>query len=74
MIAMQVTDEDMIDLLLAELVFPKLVLAPLTAIDQKLVVMNGQVLRGGKSPVRRQRAAGTENSKPEVRQGSPLEC
>lgn len=61
MIAMQVTDENVIDLLLAELVPPQLVLTSFAAVDQQLVVMQGQVLRGGESSIGRECAAGAKD-------------
>lgn len=60
-IAMQVTDENVIDLLLAELVPPQLVLTSFAAVDQQSVVMQGQVLRGGESSIGRECAAGAKD-------------
>lgn len=56
---MQVTDENMIDLMNGYLITHQLHLHPFTTINQKMVVLDVQVLRGGKPPKRRQRPAGT---------------
>lgn len=56
---MQMTDENVINLMNGNLIAHQLHLHTFTAINQKMVVLDVQVLRGGKPPERRQRSART---------------
>lgn len=63
MITVQVTDENMIDLMKRHLVAAQLHLHTFTAIDQKMTVLNAKVLGGRKSAMGRKSTAGTEYRK-----------
>lgn len=65
-IAMQVADKNVIDLLRTEIIPTQLVLATFAAVDEELMVADRQVLCRSESPIRRQRTTGTENGQSEV--------
>ncbi len=71
-IAMQVADENVVDLLRAEIIPTQLVLTSFAAVDEKLMMPDRQVLCRSESPIRRQRATGPKNRKGEIRQFGDL--
>lgn len=62
-IAVKMTDENMVDLENTEPIPCQLHLAAFTTVDKEVLVLNGEVLGRGKSSVCRQCAAGAQNGK-----------
>ena len=63
MVAVQVTDEDVVNLVVAEVVFLQLQLAAFSAVNEKMMVAYVEVLGGWKPAVGRKCAAGAEDGK-----------
>ena len=61
MIAMEVADENVIDPVEANTIFRKLHLRSFAAIDQDMMVLDVEIMRGGESAVGWHGAAGSED-------------
>jgi hypothetical protein len=70
MIAMQVTDEDMVDAMHARVKFHQLDLRGFTAVDQEMAVLNFNELRGGMATIGGQRSTGSKDGN--TKRQSPL--
>src|SRR5262245_947386 len=64
-VTMQVADKEVIDFVLAEIVPAKLMLAAFATVDEEIMVMDLQELRGGESPIHRESTARAKNRQPE---------
>ena len=61
MVAMEVADKNMIDFVYAESILRESQLRSLTAVDEKMPILNSEILRRRKSAVSRQRSTGAED-------------